>query len=283
MSEQAPSQNNTGETQVERLERQKLELELEIKKKELEAFGKPPAAPSKPWWAVAVELLGLPAAVLGLAVAFTTFSGNKATEQKTLAETAQIKASMEKAAEASKLAEDLSAKQKEGPRAFEQAVIQNEDKIRSALDRLRQVEDQAARLNMQRSVLKFVLLWILFSVIGLVFDIIDKAWNTATGAIMLALNQWVIRGDRRDGGNGGRRSQIFNRYAPPAFMVLGPLPSVLRWAIQLSIFAALLGPLFNEIGASFGSSVTFAAILREASHLQFSKMLTLMHSLLFGQ
>jgi hypothetical protein len=122
------------------LERQKLELEILLKKKELEALGRPPAP--RDWWAVVVGILGAPTAVAGLAVAFTTATGNFHTQQKTLAETAQIQASMNKAADASKLAKDLTAKEKEGPQAFDKAVQENSEKIKDALESLKHAWDQ---------------------------------------------------------------------------------------------------------------------------------------------
>src|SRR4029077_12902587 len=117
---------NTKSSTTEDLVREKLEIELQLKRKELEAFGKTPLAPlapPKPWWTVAVELIGLPAAVLGLAVAFTAASGNISTNRKTGLETEQIRQALAKAAETkaetNKLATDLSSKEKEGPKAFD--------------------------------------------------------------------------------------------------------------------------------------------------------------------
>ena len=85
---------------IQDLAREKLEVEILLKKKELEALGKAP--PPKKWWAVLVEFLGLPAVVIGLAVGFTTAAGNYYSSQKTIAETAQIKRNLAKAADATK-------------------------------------------------------------------------------------------------------------------------------------------------------------------------------------
>lgn len=271
----------------EELKLQTLAVELELKRKQLADFGKPAAQPRKPWWVVAVEFLGLPAAVLGLVVAFTTASGNRASEKKTEAETAQIQASLAKAAETNKLASDLAAKEKEGPKAFDQAVAQNADKIKDALDQLQQLEAESARINVQRAVLKFVLLWILFSVMALIFDVIKQAWNTGTSSLLYFLTTWLAKGensaDEKRLERARRRREQFNRYAPGFFIALGPLPEVLLWSIQLSIFFVLVGPLFNEIAASFGSGTTFNDVLREASHLHIGAMLSMMRHILFSQ
>jgi hypothetical protein len=73
-----------------------------------------------------------------------------------------------------------------------------------------------------------------------------------------------------------------NKYLPAAAFVLGPMPDILRWSIQLSIFAVLLGPLFNEIALSFGSHITFGDVLREAERLHFAKVLSMMKQILFS-
>jgi hypothetical protein len=265
------------------LERQKLEIEIELKKKELADFGKPPVAPRRAWWTVTVELLGVPVTVLGLVVAFTTASGNRTTQQKTVAEIAQIRANLAKA-DTSKLAADLSAKQKEGPKAFDQAVAQNADKIQLALERLQQLEQQAVQINIQRAVLKFVLLWILFNVMGLIFDVLSRAWNTALGTLFYGFNAWIQnRGREREN---DQRSNLwrsrYERLAPGLFLVLNPLPDVLRWSIQLSIFVVLLAPLFNEIAASFGSRITFSDVLQQGQNLNVGAMLSMMKQILFG-
>jgi hypothetical protein len=83
-------------------------LELENKKQALEQATKPPAA--KRWWQSAVELIAVPAAVIGLAVQITTVSGNIYTQQKTQREIEQLGASAARAPDASKLAEALQEK-----------------------------------------------------------------------------------------------------------------------------------------------------------------------------
>jgi hypothetical protein len=233
------------------LERQKLILEIEEKKKGLTT--------KKPWWTVLVELLGAPAAVLALVVAFTTASGNLATKNKTVAETAQIQANLSTAQATNKLATDLSEKQKEGPQAFEQAAAQNADKIQMALLRLQQFEEQASRITVQTEMLKFVLLWILFSMVGLIFDVLRSGWNTAVSTLVYGINAWVSSPEQDssledDGDNYKKRRKRMlkhrlNRFSPSLYLVLNPLPDILRWSIQLSIFATLLSPLFNEIAA----------------------------------
>ena len=274
----------TGDVSKDDLERQKLELEVMLKRKELTA--------KKSWWLIVGEVLGIPAVVVTIVLGITAASGNRATERKTTEEILQIRHNLARAAEAGALANDLlSAKQKEGPKAFEQAVAQNTDRIRDALKSLQRLEEQSARINVQRSVLKFVLLWILFSVIGLIFDVINKGWHTATSTMLFGFHVWANRETvkedddevgRRERERLRRRRNIYSRVVPVLATILSPLPDILRWSIQLSIFTTLLGPLFNEIAVSLGSNITFAVVLTEGRHLHFAKMLSLMRDILFS-
>jgi len=279
MNQKPTTPETKQESTNQDLEREKLLPELEIKRKELEKIGSP--SPRKPWWTLAVEFLALPTAVIGLAVAFTTASGNVSTERKTAVETEQIKANLNKAAEAGRLATDLSEKEKQGPKAFEQAVAQNANKIKESLERLQRLEEQNARITVQTTVLKFVLLWILFIVVGLIFDIIGAAWSVVVNTSSLFMYEILNSRREKYSEKFEKRRRLLQRLVHGLVIVLGQVPNVLRWSIQLSIFAVLLGPLFNEISVAFGSGIQFNDVLREAKHLHFGAMLSLMRQLLF--
>jgi hypothetical protein len=137
--------------------------------------------------------------------------------------------------------------------------------------------------------LKFVLLWALFIVIGLIFDVISQAWRTATSGLYYAANAWMsgvvdrYKWDDKRGDRARRWRNRFSQLGPGVLLFPNPLPDILRWSIQLSIFVVLLGPLFDEIEASFGSKVTFADVLQQAEHLHiFAAMFSIMKRLLFG-
>jgi putative exporter of polyketide antibiotics len=63
---------------------------------------------------------------------------------------------------------------------------------------------------------------------------------------------------------------------------IGAIPNILRWSIQISIFIALFVPLFDEIAASLGSDYRFRDLFRQAMHLDLSRVLTTLRSILFG-
>src|ERR1019366_8422478 len=88
----------TGDVSKDDLERQKLELEVMLKRKELTA--------KKSWWLIVGEVLGIPAVVVTIVLGITAASGNRATERKTTEEILQIRHNLARAAEAGALAND---------------------------------------------------------------------------------------------------------------------------------------------------------------------------------
>jgi uncharacterized membrane-anchored protein YhcB (DUF1043 family) len=93
-----------------RLEQDKRELERQ--RRELEESKK--AAPPKAWWASAVEILALPAAVIAIVVQFTNASSTVQTTAKTEAETAKIRVEEVKTrVELQKMLDDLAETKKE--------------------------------------------------------------------------------------------------------------------------------------------------------------------------
>jgi len=64
--------------------------------------------------------------------------------------------------------------------------------------------------------------------------------------------------------------------------VLYPVPSILRWSLQLSIFIALMVPLFNEVSLAIGSQTSFEVVMDQGKHLEIGAALSTMKQLLFG-
>ena len=251
---------------------------LEAAQKKLEEERKNPAL--KPWWQKLVDLLALPTAVVALASGIITASGTVQTQKKTAAETAQITQSINKPAETQKLATDLAEKQKEGPGAYGQAATQNAGKIQEALQRLNQIDTHANATSPATIFTKFILIWILFHVVSLVFDIISQVWSMMMNSLNLTANYWTNK--RRDDNASFERRFRLQRLVSATSILLSQAPNIVRWSIQLSIVVTLLAPFFDEIALQSGSPVRFAEIMREAKHLQFGAMLATMSHALFG-
>jgi hypothetical protein len=218
--EQPPAQPPTndallqGKLELLDLEMRKLRLQaetdkLEATKKKTEDDLKNPVL--KPWWQKLIDFLALPAAVLALAGGIITASNNIHTQKKTDAETNQINQNLAKPSEAGKLATDLAEKQKEGPKAYQQAVAQNAGQIQGALQRLQKIDEHPDQQKIVQSVAKFILLWILFHVVDVVFGIITQIWGTTLGTLQVTINSWrnsIDTEDTTDAGAGVRLSGI---------------------------------------------------------------------------
>ena len=257
----------------------KLELlELELKKRDLEAAAKAPSA--KPWWASTLEFLALPAAVIAIVLQLTQASGNVQTGAKTQAETAKIRVEeMKTRVELEKMLDDLAETKGKGVTAYREEVERAIPKLQDAIESLRRLETLASSQLLERSVAKFVLLWILFHAVGLVFDVIQQGWGTLFASLFLFV---FARRPKDDSTSDHERHQKRLKYAQISAALLSPVPNVLRWSIQLSIFFALMVPLFNEVALGLGSNTQFDTLVQQAKHLEISRALAMMKEVLFG-
>src|SRR5471030_2198213 len=157
MAEESAGTSDTG------LDSKKLEilkLELEIKKLDLQDRKTPT---SKSWWAVAIEFLGLPTAVIAIVIQLTTASSVVGVNEKTKAETENQIAQREKTViEIQQLISKLPDATTTDPATYKEKVQQNIPQLRSAVDRLSGVESGNTISLMQRSFAKYILLWVLF-------------------------------------------------------------------------------------------------------------------------
>ena len=266
-------------SKTELLERKIELLELEQKKKDLEAAIKAPSA--KPWWTSAVELLALPAAILAIVFQMTQTTGSITDQEKTEAETAKIRIEEVKTrAELAGILDELAEKKGKGVETYRQEVEQTLPKLQETIDRLNIIEQKANRATIETILIKYVLLWILFHAIGLFFDIVSQVWST-----MLASTAMVVFNRRPKEGeseNAYKRRRRVQNIAQWLVALLSPVPSILRWSMQLSIFIVLMIPLFNEASFALGSSVTFDSIIGTAPSMELSETLGKIKTILFG-
>lgn len=258
----------------------KIELmELEQRKRDLEAATKAPS--SKPWWASAVEVLALPAAILAIVIQLTTASGNVQTTAKTEAETSKIKTDEVKTrVELQKMLDDLAETKKKGVTAYREEIERTMPQLQQTIERLRLIEAQSGGAVLGRSLAKYVLLWVLFHFIGLVFDVIFEVWSALLSAGWNLLNG--IRFKDKNGNNDYKRYERLQRYIQWSRLMLHPIPNVLRWSLQLSIFVALMIPLFNEVATALGAGTPFEVVMAQAKDFQIGAALSTMKQILFG-
>lgn len=253
--------------------------ELDRQRRELEESKKSP--PAKPWWASALEILALPAAVIAIVVQFTNASSTVQTTAKTEAETAKIKVEEIKTrVELQKMLDDLAETKQKGVTAYREEIERTLPQLQQTIERLRVVESQSKAVALERSLAKYVLLWVLFHFVGLIFDIVSQVWSALLSSVSTLVR--TIRFKGKDGREDYERQRRLSNVLQWAQLVLYPLPSILRWSLQLSIFIALMIPLFNEVSIAIGSRTSFDIVMEQARHLEVGAALSTMKQLLFG-
>ncbi len=276
MAETDASDHTAGQEMLAR----KLEvLELEQRKRDAEAVSRPQA---KPWWASAVEFLALPAAVLALVAQFTATVGTTPETEKTQAETVKIRTEEVKTrAELEGLLNELAEKKRRGVESYRAEIEKTLPRLEETLAKLKAVDDQSRATFVGRILPKYILLWILFNAVSLVMDIVTQIWSTLLGGIAIAIfsrgsTERLTRDEREWWRKVHRTTQWI-------FALLAPVPNILRWSIQLSIFLALMLPLFNETTQVLGSALSFSEVVDSARRLDLQGALEQMHAVLFGR
>lgn len=253
--------------------------DIERQRRELEEAKKKPTA--KPWWASAVEILALPAAVIAIVVQFTNASSTVQTTAKTEAETAKIRVEEVKTrVELQKMLDDLAETKKKGVTAYREEIERTLPQLQQTIERLRYVESQSKSVALERSLAKYVLLWVLFHFVGLIFDIISQVWSALWSSISTFTSS--IRLKNKDGREDYDRQRRLLNVMRWVQLLAYPIPSILRWSLQLSIFIALMIPLFNEISLAIGSQTSFDVVISQAKQLEVGAALSTMKTILFG-
>jgi hypothetical protein len=135
-------------------------------------------------------------------------------------------------------------------------------------------------LRTERLIGKGTLLLILIYIVNFAFEFTGQIFGIIVGAGKLFLTNWSIRSDvtpeQRE-----RHFALIRRVAN-GFAALSLAPVVLKWSIQLSIVATLVGPFFDEVASALPSQVRFGTILSQAAHLHLASALAAMKQALFG-
>jgi hypothetical protein len=227
-----------------------------------------------------LEFLALPAAILAIVFQIAQTTGSVQTQEKTAAETQKIKTEEIKTrAELEQLLDSLAEKKQKGVAAYKDEIEKTLPKLQETVERLKTVEGQSNRFLIQSVLAKYVILWILFHAIGLVFDIFSQLWSTLLSSGAMAIfSRKLKNGDEKS----REKRERTRRFATWAVAILGPVPSILRWSIQLSIFIALMIPLFNEVSHILGSDLTFANVFASAKALRIGEAIGKVKMILFG-
>ncbi|HEY4939871.1 MAG TPA: hypothetical protein VII56_00465 [Rhizomicrobium sp.] len=234
---------------------------------------KKPDAPV-PWWEFLTKFLGLPAVVLGLVLTFTQIlSGSKTEATSTVlsnAQTASANADANKLnAETLKLKleiDDLTRKQATGHKLTETDADRLLTKVQDVLTHPPAISQPF------RIIWKYIAISLFLIGLGLVFQVIYTVWATLINSV----ENWLYNSlkvdwtseesddDRKKNQERQKRYEKLRKIWRYAVGFISPLPSVLDWAIRLSVFVAVALPLFDETAASLGSNIRSSQIIRAA-------------------
>ncbi|WP_163878354.1 hypothetical protein [Rhizobium laguerreae] len=271
--------------QLQFLTNQIISLQNQIERAELDrqkkANGDIKEPQRRPWWVTAVEILALPAAIIAIVVQFTAASGNVETNEKTRAETAKIQVEEVKTrVELQSMLDELADKKAKGIDNFRVETEALLPKIDATIQKLRALDSETGARALSVILIKYIMLWVLFHFIGLIFDVIYQIWNTSMSAVSTYV--FSLSFQRKDGTYNREKSERLRKYFTWAMIVLQQVPSVLRWSLELSVFIALMIPLFNEASAAIGSQTTFETVLHASKNFDIGEALSAMKATLFS-
>lgn len=142
-----------------RLDLLEIEHKIDQRRRDSEAANKAPLA--KPWWASAIEFLALPAAIVAIVLQLTQASSNVQTSAKFEAETAKLRTDEVKTrVELQRMLDDLAETKKRGITAYREEVEKAIPQLQQTIERLRILEAQSKTVTLERSIAKYVLLWV---------------------------------------------------------------------------------------------------------------------------
>lgn len=151
--------------------------------------------------------------------------------------------------------------------------------INNELPKLKENLAQWERANIQRqnqnTVFKYIVIYIVFIALGLFFSLISTFWSSFLGVLMR-----VVYKRTTDSYNNKGQKRLRN-WAEIGLYVLGPLPGILDLFVRLSLFIALLIPLFNESAVLLDSSISFNDVVENVKHWRFTEALEQLRSILF--
>lgn len=227
------------------------------------------------WTSVAIKWLGVPAIVMVMYLQMHQGREASASVDLKRAETAKTAVDeLKTRAEIQQMLQDLEKKRTQNLVAYEDELRKTLPHLTQSLQKLQQLDAAAATTGRQRDLSRYMLIWIFLTALGLVFNILHTLWSPLVSA---ASGAWHSR-QWSDSPRERRLRAVFNVLQP----LLYPLPSIIHIAVEVSLFGAILIPLFNELAAQMGSPVTFGAIAKELSHLQFADAIQLVRGVVFG-
>ncbi|MFD3000403.1 hypothetical protein ACFS7Z_08540 [Pontibacter toksunensis] len=225
------------------------------------------------WIKNLVMVLGIPGIFAALFLQFSLTRNTDAQVEKTRAETEQIQVNTLK--QKTDILIDTLLSQKTKNLEEYKSLINNElPKLKEAV---KQFEEATVVRQNQNTLLKYVILWIVFIAIGFFFNLISTFWSS-----LLNLSMRIIYKKTQDSYNNKRQEKL-RHISEVLLHLLIPLPSILDLVVRLSIFIVLIIPLFKETALLLGSNIEFHNILGNVREWEFSAALKSLKNILFPE
>jgi hypothetical protein len=216
-------------------------------------------------------LLGIPGIIVALIFQLSQTKGSAALTEKTLAETEQIKINTLKQKTDIVLDSLINLKT--------QNLQEYKTIINSELPKLRETISQLEKVNIQRqnqnTVFKYIVVYIVFVGVGFFFSMVSTFWSSLLGVLMRFIYKKTQDSYKHKG------QKRLKNFAEIGLYVLGPLPTILELFVGLSLFIALLIPLFNETAVLLGSNTNFSDVFENVKSWNFSEAVKQIREILF--
>lgn len=254
------------EAALDRLERR---TEAGLERVEKSTAGKE----EETWWSLATKFLGLPALIVLMYLQLS--QGREASESAEVrrAEAAKLQTEeLKTRAEVQMLLDSLTAKRAASLGAYQQQLDRTLPQLSKSLERLDQLNTGVTQRVGRDDLSRYLVLWVFLQALGVFFTIAHTFWGALVSMTTSALFSWRSHSERAE-----RLRRVVSVVQPALY----PLPNVLHVAVDVTLFGAVLIPLFNQLASSLGSQISFQSIVQRLSRLDFAGAIELIHAVVF--
>jgi len=253
------------------LELKQLQFKIDQQEKKAAEDKKEPGSGSKveSWVKNLSLVLGIPGIIIAVFFQLSQTKNSDAQIEKTKAETQQINLNISKDKAGFILDTLLDKKQK--------SIEEYRTLVASATEAVNKFEKINAQRQNQSLVNKYIILWIVFSAIGIFISFFSTFWSSLVNLIMKFIYNKTSKHYE------SKKYKRIRNIAEYSLFFVAPLPTILDLLLRIGIFFAIMVPLFNEIAIVLGSNTDFNHVYQNIKHFEFRQSLVDIRQILFGK
>jgi len=218
-------------------------------------------------------LLSIPGIIVVLFIQLRQPENVKADTESKLADARQKNAQALKTEQEIKFALDTVLNQKSKEAEAYRDLLN--DKLPQLQDVVTRFENANLQKQNQQLIYKYIIVWVIFVGLGWFFGLFSTFWSSLIGATYFF---FLRRSDKIKNNKSRERTRNISQYL---MLILSPLPTIIKIIIEISIFVAVMIPIFNETAALLGSDKSFTDVLQNFSHFEINKAIDDVRSILF--